>query len=87
MVTRGYADTRAGLKVGELVVTQSYDPLRHGVLPPCFRAPKLSHVTAVDVERVHRSLSGIPYNANRALAVLSVAFKMAERWGIVRCAR
>jgi integrase len=34
------------------------------------------------VDRLHRSLKGSPYQANRAIAVLSRLFTLAMKWGL-----
>ena len=40
-------------------------------------------ITPSDVERLHRSMADTPRAANHALAILSSAFRCAERWGLV----
>ena len=42
----------------------------------------IDQVTEADVGRLHHSLSKTPYQANRALAVLSKMFTFAERRGL-----
>jgi integrase len=48
---------------------------------PALANRKVSQITTGDVDRLHSSMSGTPYEANRTLAVLSMAFACAERWG------
>ena len=43
-------------------------------------AKKVVDVNRDDIYRLHRGLSKAPYQANRALAVLSKMFNLAERW-------
>ena len=52
-----------------------------GHLTPVFGSLKVTEVAREDVIRFHRSLSDRPYQANRALALLSKAFSLAEYWG------
>jgi integrase len=48
---------------------------------PALANRKASQITTGDVDRLHSSMSGTPYEANRVLAVISTAFACAERWG------
>ncbi len=50
-------------------------------LRPHFAKMKVADVTRADVDRFHKSLSHFPYRANRAVALLSKAFNLAETWG------
>ena len=50
------------------------------VLPPIGRK-KVRDVTRADISRLHHARRGTPYDANRALAVLSKMFTLAEKWG------
>jgi len=50
-------------------------------LLPAFEKKKVAEVTRAHVSEFHKSLSDIPYEANRALALLSKAFNLAEIWG------
>ncbi len=43
---------------------------------------KVTDVSRADVGRLHQSLRKTPYEANRALAVLSKALNLAETWGL-----
>lgn len=51
-------------------------------IKPKIGALKANEVTRADVSRVHGELSGIPYQGNRVLGVLSKVFNLAEGWGI-----
>lgn len=48
---------------------------------PALGRLKVSDVTLADVAHFHAARSNTPYQANRALAVLSKAFSLAEVWG------
>ncbi len=48
---------------------------------PAFRRRKVAEVMRADVDGFHKGLKGTPYRANRALALLSKAFNLAEVWG------
>jgi integrase len=50
-------------------------------LKPSFARRKVAEVKRADVDKFHKSLMGKPYLANRALALLSKAFNLAEMWG------
>ncbi len=52
------------------------------VIRPALGKLKVADVTAADVARFHGGRSATPYQANRALAVLSKAFNLAELWGL-----
>jgi integrase len=43
---------------------------------------KVSDVTHADIDQIHASLHETPILANRILALLSMAFGLAERWGL-----
>lgn len=49
---------------------------------PALGKLKVADVTRADVAKLHNGLSATPYQANRALAVLSKAFNLAEVWGL-----
>jgi integrase len=53
---------------------------RNHILPALGRR-KVADITREDIVRFHRSKAETPYGANRVLALLSNAFKMAEMWG------
>jgi integrase len=42
----------------------------------------VSTVTRSDISKLHHSLRGTPYQANRCLALLSKMFSLAERWAL-----
>jgi integrase len=50
-------------------------------LKPGFARRKVAEVKRAEVDKFHKNLSGKPYLANRALALLSKAFNLAEMWG------
>jgi integrase len=52
------------------------------VIRPALGKLKVADVTANDVARLHGACAATPYQANRALAVLSKAFNLAELWGL-----
>ena len=57
------------------------DPF-HGVLGKFFHRMHIEAVTHADVMRFHGALHEKPYRANRALACLSKAMNLAEKWGL-----
>lgn len=52
------------------------------IIRPALGKLKVADVTVGDVARFHSANSRTPYQANRALAVLSKAFGLAEVWGM-----
>ena len=52
------------------------------VIRPALGKLKVADVTAADVARFHGAYAATPYQANRALAVLSKALNLAELWGL-----
>jgi integrase len=54
--------------------------LDHIVLPALGRK-RAADITRQDVARLHHARRATPIEANRALAVISALFNMAERWG------
>lgn len=48
---------------------------------PALGRRKVADITREDVARFHRSKAATPYGANRLIALLSKAFKLAEMWG------
>ncbi|WP_172298170.1 site-specific integrase [Pseudoruegeria sp. HB172150] len=52
------------------------------LIRPSLGRLKVSDLTVADVARFHSGNSGAPYQANRALAVLSKAMELAEVWGM-----
>jgi integrase len=53
---------------------------KNHILPALGRR-KVADVTREEIARFHRSKVKMPYGANRVLALLSNAFKLAEMWG------
>ncbi|MBL1436718.1 MAG: integrase arm-type DNA-binding domain-containing protein [Rhodobacteraceae bacterium] len=51
-------------------------------LRPALGRIKVRDVTRADISKLHGSLRSTPYQANRALALLSKAFSLAEVWGL-----
>lgn len=49
---------------------------------PAFGSKKAVSIVRSDIAALHHSLRSTPYEANRALALLSKMFGLAERWGI-----
>jgi integrase len=43
---------------------------------------RVAEVTRADIAELHHSLAHVPYQANRALGVLSKMFNLAEVWGL-----
>ena len=43
---------------------------------------KVSSVQSRDIQALHVALKDTPYQANRALALLSKMFSLAVRWGL-----
>jgi integrase len=52
------------------------------VILPVFGPRKLGDITRADISKFHYSLRGTPYQANRALSLLSKAFNLCEKWGL-----
>ena len=52
------------------------------VILPFFGARKLADITRPDVAKFHHSQKEAPYQANRALALLSKIFNLCEKWGL-----
>ena len=52
------------------------------VILPELGARKLGDIQREDVARLHHDLRKTPYQANRALALLSRMFNLAEAWGL-----
>jgi integrase len=59
-----------------------YRRLIDRVLIPEIGKKKIVDVTRADVARLHHDGRGTPYQTNRALAVLSKMFNLAEAWGL-----
>jgi integrase len=58
-----------------------YRRLIENVILPALGSQKVRDVARADVSRLHHARRGTPYGANRALAVLSKMFTLAEKWG------
>jgi hypothetical protein len=52
------------------------------VILPLLGGKRVSDVTRQDVAKLHHVRRATPTEANRALAVMSTMFHMAERWGL-----
>ena len=76
-----YVEQHAVPKKKPRSVAEDKHLLRRFLLPK-FGRRKLAAVTRADVQSLHHSLSATPYQANRALALFSKMFNLAERWGL-----
>ncbi len=56
--------------------------LAKNFIRPSLGRIKVRDVTRADISKLHGSLRPTPYQANRALALLSKAFSLAEVWGL-----
>jgi|WetSurMetagenome_2_1015567.scaffolds.fasta_scaffold00986_21 integrase len=52
------------------------------VILPALASRKLNDITRADIARFHHGLKDTPYQANRALALISKMFSLAEKWGL-----
>jgi integrase len=52
------------------------------VILPVFGSKKLADITRPDIAKFHHSQRETPYQANRAIALLSKIFNLAEKWGL-----
>ncbi len=52
------------------------------VLLPVLGPRKLDDMTRADITKLHHSLRETPYQANRALSLLSKLFNLCEKWGL-----
>src|SRR6266851_4537672 len=59
-----------------------YRRLLDKIILPALGKRKVADVTRADVTKLHHANRAAPYQANRALAVLSKMFNLAERWGL-----
>lgn len=59
-----------------------YRRLIDRVILPALGARRAADVMRAEVAKLHHGLRDSPYQANRALAVLSKMFNLAERWGL-----
>ncbi|MBP2292238.1 tyrosine-type recombinase/integrase [Azospirillum rugosum] len=53
-----------------------------GIIGPILARRKVGEISRDDVASLHRRLAETPYQANRALALLSKLFNLAELWGM-----
>ncbi len=90
-------DTRSGMTMGELwdrhrtmhvdvklkprSAKEAVDQWERLIKPRLGR-DRVQDIGAVEVQRLHAALSATPYQANRVLALLSILFNNAERWGL-----
>jgi integrase len=51
------------------------------IIVPAIGAKRVRDITRADVSRLHHAHRDTPYAANRALAILSKMFTLAEKWG------
>jgi integrase len=58
-----------------------YRRLLESVVLPAIGKKRVRDVTRADISRLHHDHRATPYAANRALAVLSKMFGLAEKWG------
>lgn len=56
--------------------------LSEKLIRPALGRIKVREVSRADISKFHGSLASTPYQANRALALLSKAFSLAEVWGL-----
>jgi hypothetical protein len=61
--------------------TAEYRRLLEKIILPALRKRKVADVTRADITNLHHANRAAPYQTNRALAVLSKMFNLAERWG------
>jgi integrase len=62
--------------------TVEYRHILARAILPTFGRTRVHDVSRADVARFHHALRATPYSANRALAVLSMMFTLAEKWGM-----
>jgi integrase len=58
-----------------------YKRLIEDVIVPALGRKRVRDVTRSDISRLHHEQRATPYAANRALAVISKMFALAEKWG------
>ena len=58
-----------------------YRRLIENIILPTIGRKRVQDVTRADISRLHHEHRDTPYDANRALAVLSKMFTLAEKWG------
>ncbi len=52
------------------------------VILPVFGSRQLADITRADIAKFHHAQKSAPYQANRAVALLSKIFNLAEKWGL-----
>jgi hypothetical protein len=57
------------------------EKLLNNVILPALGRLKVAYVTRREVESLHKSLQNTPYQANRAISLLSKMFSLAVSWG------
>jgi integrase len=55
--------------------------LLKNIILPCFENSKIAYITHRDIETLHLKYKKTPYQANRALSLLSKMFSLAMAWG------
>jgi len=50
------------------------------IILPSFKDKKIAHISRREIENLHLGLKDTPYQANRALSLLSKMFSLAEAW-------
>ena len=58
-----------------------YQRLLHKIIVPALGRRRVRDIRNQDVAKLHHDLRATPYDANRALAVISKMFNLAEKWG------
>jgi hypothetical protein len=58
-----------------------YQRLLRKIIGPALGRRRVRDIRNQDVAKLHHDLRATPYDANRALAVLSKMFNLAEKWG------
>ncbi|KJZ21455.1 tyrosine-type recombinase/integrase [Tritonibacter mobilis] len=59
---------------------RDYRSLWKNILEPALGKRRVADIARADVDRLHRSMSDTPYQANRSIAVLSKMMTLAEIW-------
>src|SRR5437867_8031981 len=76
-----YLDDYAKLKKKPSSVYDN-ERLLENLLKPKFGSQKIGHITRPDVARFHLEHRATPFQANRAVALLSNMMNIAEKWGL-----
>ncbi len=66
------------------VTARDYGSIVRRCIKPCLGPRKVADIRRADIVNLHYSLRETPYQANRALSVLSKMFNLAEDWGLRR---